>query len=78
MENFLDITLIGIIASLIIEGINRLWQFDSLKAKVATIVVSIVLGAFYFFMRNSNVWQDIIGILTTASAIYAFFLKQKK
>jgi hypothetical protein len=77
MDNFLSILIVGILASLLIEAINKVWGLNSPKAKVVTIGVSIVFGGLYYFLKDTIWWQTILGVLGTASTIYAFFLKKE-
>ena len=77
MSNFIGIAIVGVIASLIIEFINRAFTTDSTMSKAVTVGISIIIGVIYFFLSNTVIWQPILGILATASTVYAFFLKSK-
>lgn len=76
MDDFLGIAIVGVFASLIIEWINNISGANSTIAKAITVGVSVVLGAIYFFFGDTAVWQSILGVLATASTVYAFLLKK--
>jgi hypothetical protein len=77
LDTFLQIALVGVLASALIEIINKKFGLGSSMAKVITIGVSILLGTIYFFLKDTVLWQTILGVLGTASTVYAFFLKGK-
>jgi len=76
--DFLGILIVGVIASGVIELINKHLGLASSGAKLATVGVSIILGGIYFLCRDTAWWTTMVGILTTASTVYAFFLKTPK
>lgn len=78
MDDFLGIAIVGIIAALIIEGINKLVKPESTLAKGITVVASIVIGGLYFLFKDTIWWQTMLGVLASASTVYAFFLKGRK
>jgi len=77
MDNFLGIAIVGVVASLIIEGINRKFKLDSFGAKMATVGVAILVGGIYFLFQDTIWWQTMLGVLSAASVVYAFFLKSR-
>ena len=77
-EQFLQIGIVGIFASLLIELINSKFGLDSLAAKAVTILISIALGAGLFFLNGTEVLESIIGVLGIASTVYAFIFKSTK
>ncbi len=70
----LEIAIVGVIASLIMQGIKKWAKTSGWKSKVATVLVSIVLGGAYYFLKGTNVWESMLGVLASASTVYAFFV----
>ena len=77
-EQFLSIGIVGVVASLFIEFINRKFGLDSSAAKAVTFLVAIALGAGLFFLQGTEVLEAIIGVLGVSSAVYAFVFKSTK
>lgn len=73
---FGEIILVGVIASAIVEGIKKLFGTTGLKNKFASVATAIVLGGCYYFLKDTNIWVTILGILATSSTVYAFLLKK--
>lgn len=76
MDNFLSIAIIGVILSFIIEGINRYLEVNSLGAKIITVVASLVIGGLYFAFSQTQIWESVLGVLASASTVYALLLKK--
>lgn len=70
------IGIIGVVASLIMEGIKKYFGTSGFESKVAVVVVSLIGGAVYYFLKDTGMWTSFMGILATASTFYAFFLKK--
>lgn len=78
IDNFLAIGIIGVFLSLIIQVIKKMFGTDNAKTKVITIVLSIGVGSFYYFLKDTIYWQTIIGVLAAASTVYALFFNNSK
>jgi len=76
MENFLEIGIIGVIASAIMEAIKKYVGTEGLLNKGLTIALALSLGGIYFAFSNTAYWQSVVGILAVASTFYAFLLKK--
>ena len=66
------------IASLIIEGINRRFKVGSYSARLITVIVSLTLGGMYYYASGAVWWQSALGVLAAASTMYAFLFKSIK
>lgn len=75
VADFLGIGVIGIGLSLVIEAIKSMYGPASDTTKLITVGLAIVVGTAYYFLRQTIWWQTILGILATASTVYAFLLK---
>ena len=72
----LEIAIIGTLASLFMEIVKKQYGPKSLTAKVIVVLVAILLGVGYVYLKGTPLFQTILGILASASTFYAFFLKK--
>lgn len=75
INDFLGIGIVGVALSLVIEWIKNRFGTYSVGTKAVTIGLSIVVGSAYFFLRDTSIWQTILGVLASASTFYALFMK---
>lgn len=78
IDNFLAIGIVGVFLSLVIQIIKKMFGTDNVKTKFITIVLSVGVGSFYYFLRDTIYWQTILGVLASASTVYALFFNIKK
>lgn len=76
INDFLGIAIVGSALSFLIQYIKGKLGTKSLATKGITIGLAIILGAGYVFLRDTQWWTTIIGVLVAASTFYAFFLKK--
>lgn len=70
------IALTGVIASLIVQALKKKLGTTSLANKIATVIVSVILGGAYYFLRDTSIYTAVLGTLASASTVYAFLLKR--
>lgn len=78
MQEFLEIAVIGSALALVIQLIKTKFGLDSVKTKILTLSLSVLLGASYYFLSQTAIWQTILGILASASTVWAFLLRDKQ
>jgi len=78
MQEFLSIGVIGATLAVVIQFIKTRFGLDSITTKLVTLGLAIVLGAVYFFLSQTEIWQTILGVLASASTVWAFFLKSSE
>lgn len=71
ISDFLGITVIGVLVSAVMEWISSKYGVGGTKAKLLTVVFSIVVGAVYVGLSHTVWWTTILGILAAASTTYA-------
>lgn len=76
ITTFLSIGIIGVIASLVIQGLKKAYGTNSMKTKVLTVVVALVIGGLYTLADTLGFLQSFIAVLTVSSTVYAFFIKK--
>jgi ABC-type Mn2+/Zn2+ transport system permease subunit len=74
--DFLGILIVGSALSLAIQYIKNKYGTESDTTKALTVLLSVALGAAYWFLSQTGIWTAILGVLGTASTFYAFFLKK--
>ena len=78
MENFLSISIIGVIVSGIIELVTRIADTRPLVSKFVAVGVSLVIGTGYYFLSSAVWFPTVLTILAIASAVHALFLTKNK
>ena len=73
IQSFLEISIIGAVLSI---AFNYFKTTSGTRSKVWAIVLSVVVGGIYVLLRNTVWWTTILGVLASASTIYALFLKE--
>jgi len=76
LVDFVGIAIVGTGLSLIIQIIKNHWGIESNKTKLLTILLSILVGGFYFALRGTVLYETIIGILAASSTVYALILRK--
>lgn len=67
---------VGAILSVVIDVIKARYETESNTTKLLTIVLAIVVGGGYVWLRSTPWFETTIMVLTTASAVYALLLKR--
>lgn len=76
MDQFLQIGIVGVVASIIVEAVTRKFGTSSFAGKLIAVAVSVVMGVFYVLLAGTPIFQTIVAILASASAVYALFFKR--
>ena len=72
----IEIGIIGIVASLLMEAIKKSFGTDSLTSKTTIVCISIVFGTLYVLLRSTVWWETILATLAIATTFYNFILKR--
>jgi len=75
IQNFLSIAIIGAVLAMMVQFIKNKYGLDSIKTKAMTLALAIVIGAGYYFLSQTIWWQTILGVLASASTVWAILLK---
>ena len=75
IQDILSISILGIGLSLVMEFIKAKLGTSSIGSKVAVVTLSVLIGAVYFFFRETNIFANIIGVLAISSTVYALIVK---
>lgn len=76
MDDFLGIAIVGAGLSLVIELVRSKLGSDSRRTKALTLVLAVAVGSAYYFARQTVYWQTVLGVLASASTVYALFVKK--
>lgn len=78
MQEFLSIGIIGAMLSFGVEWVQAKWGTSSLETKAISIIGSIVLGVLVWALSfNVAIYEAVLGILASASTVYAMFFSGK-
>ena len=78
MEEFLSISIVGTALSLGIEYLKNKYGATSNEAKTIAIVGSVLLGSMVWHLAQTPYYQSVLGVLASASTVYAMFYSKKK
>lgn len=73
ITDIIGIGLVGTLVSSIIQLIKNTFGVDSLTSKILVIMLSIVLGTIYFFLRDTAFLGTVVAILMVSQTIYGLF-----
>lgn len=76
IQDFLGIGIIGVGASFLIEWITNKFGTNSFASKGVAIATALIIGTAYFFIRSTVWFPTVIGVLASASTVYALFFKK--
>ena len=76
--DILSLGIIGAATSCVMEIIHKQFGTGSLLSKVIIVVLSMIVGTFYYFGYQTSWWTCFVGVLVSASTVYAFFFSGKK
>lgn len=75
----LNLVIIGAFGSALIQVIKQYSKAWGMNSKILTVIVSVLLGAGYYFLHSdAEYWKVTLGILASASTVYAFLVPKKK
>lgn len=77
VNELLSIGIVGVVVSLAVEWIQRKYGTGSTTTKALSILISVLVGGAYFLIRNTAWWIPMLGILGSASTVYALFFSGK-
>jgi len=74
LGEILNLAIVGGLLSWFLEySTNKL---DSTRSKIATVVGAIIVGGLYWWLSQTGLWESILGVLVSASTVYAFVIKK--
>jgi len=73
ITDFIGISIVGAALSIAFQYFKAT---SGTKSKLWAIGLSVVVGVVYVFLRDTVWWTTILGVLASASTIYALFLKE--
>lgn len=75
-QEFLQLGVVGIALSFLVQYIKDTWGTESNTTRALTILLSVVLGAGYFFLEGTAIWLAMVSILGSATTFYALFIRK--
>lgn len=74
--DFVGIGIVGFGLSLFIEWVKEKFSATPRMVRVLTVALAIAIGTAYWFLRDTVLWQNIVGILGVATVVWAFLWKK--
>lgn len=72
---FLGIGIVGALLSLVVEYIKAK-SVDELNLRTLVIALSLVVGSMYWVVAGTVYYETVIGVLASASTVYALFFNK--
>lgn len=72
---FLGIGIVGAVLSLVVEYIKAK-SVDQLNLRTLVIALSLVVGSVYWFLADTVYYETVLGVLASASTVYALFFNK--
>ena len=72
----LSLTIVGAVVSLIVQILKNKLGTNTQGTLIAVTLISIVAGAGYYFIKQTEFLPVVIQILSFAGAIYTYILKR--
>lgn len=76
INDFLAIAIVGATVSFAVQWVKARYNMGSNASKLSAIGLSVVVGSIYWFLRETAIWESILGVLASASTVYAMFFKE--
>ena len=76
LTQFLQIGVVGVFLSIVMEFIKARFSPDSDMTRLMVVLLSVALGAGYWFLKDTSLWLPIVGILTTSTTVYSLFIRK--
>lgn len=76
VNEFLSIAVVGGLLSLVIEWVTNKYETRPNASKAITLLLAIVVGGVYVWLRSTAFFPTVIMVLGSASIVYSFFIKK--
>lgn len=76
LQDLLSIGIVGAALSGAIQILKAKLTLNSNGAKAVTVLLAVALGALYWFLRDTDLWKTILGVLAASQIVYGFLLKK--
>lgn len=78
ISTVLSLGVVGAATSVLIQFLKNKYGLESIKAKVFTLVVALVVAGLFYTLTTIGYIETFVSILASASTVYAFFIKGSK
>lgn len=77
INEFLAIAVVGALLSVVFEVIGKKFPTNPNKTKALVILLSLIVGGFYVWIRSTPYFMTFITVLGAASTVYSLFFNKK-
>ena len=75
MTVIFEFAIVGVVISLIMQGLKYKFGMDSWKSKLSVVVLSLIVGYGYVLFKETPFWETSVTALASASTVYALIMK---
>lgn len=75
MTDYLSLAIVAMAISVIVSVIKHAAGVSGTKASVITIIVSLVAGGIYAFLKDTVYWQTFLEVLGFANVVYLLLVQ---
>jgi len=71
-----SLAIVGAVVSLVIQGIKNLAKTNEYTTLGLVVIVSLIGGAVYHYIKPTPFWTDFYQIVVTAGAVYTYLIQR--
>lgn len=75
INEILSIGVVGAILSGVVAMVKSKFGIEGYQTKILTVLLAVLVGGAYVWIRSTPYFQTILGVLMTSSTVYAFLRK---
>jgi len=76
IQDFAGLMIVGALLTAVVSWIKAKWGTEGTETKVLTIVLALVVGGLYVWLRSTSFFPTVVLVLTTSSTVYALFVNK--
>lgn len=67
---------VGVLVSIVVEGIKRYFGTNTFGSLVAVAAVSFAAAGIYVFFQDTEIWSTFLLVLATAGSFHNFIIRR--
>lgn len=68
--------ILGTVVSLIVQVLKKKGGLNTIGSMLALLVISLIGGGAYVYLKNTGSWQIIVAVLVNAAAFHELILRR--
>lgn len=78
VQSFLSIGIVGAALSYGTQWLQEKYGVEGKETRIIAIAGSVFLGGAVWFLQGTEIWASILGVLASASTVYAMIFSGKR